>query len=270
MALQTVRVGGVEVSRLAIGGNPFSGFSHQSPERDREMRRYYTVERIKEALHRAEAAGINTFFGRVDNHVMRMLEEYWDEGGAIQWFAQTATEREDFLRNIRTAAARGAKGCYLHGGQTDHFHHHGQTEHLGRALETIRAEGMAGGFAAHRTEPHEWIRDHLEPDFQLCCYYDPSPRLDDPSHKPTDAEKFDPAHRDAMAGTIATLTCSAVHYKVLAAGRTPPREAFEYIGRVIRPQDVVLVGMFLGDDPDMIETNVRLFEEIVQPAIPVA
>ncbi|HUU21895.1 MAG TPA: hypothetical protein VM389_05105, partial [Phycisphaerae bacterium] len=231
------------------------------------MRRYYTVERIKETLHRAEAAGINTFFGRVDNHVMRTLEEYWDEGGSIQWFGQTASEREDFLKNIRTAAACGAKGCYLHGGQTDHFHYHGRTDHLAAALAAMREEGLAAGFAAHRTEPHEWIRDHLDPDFQLCCYYDPSPRLDDPNHKPSEAEKFDPAHRDAMAATIATLNASAVHYKVLAAGRTPPREAFEYVARVIRPRDVVLVGMFLGDDPDMIETNVRLFERIVQPAV---
>jgi len=267
MALQTVRIGGVEVSRLAIGGNPFSGFSHQIGERDRAMRRYYTDERIKETLHRAEAAGINTFFGRVDNHVMRTLEEYWDEGGSIQWFGQTASEREDFLKNIRTAAACGAKGCYLHGGQTDHFHYHGRTDHLAAALAAMREEGLAAGFAAHRTEPHEWIRDHLDPDFQLCCYYDPSPRLDDPNHKPSEAEKFDPAHRDAMAATIATLNASAVHYKVLAAGRTPPREAFEYVARVIRPRDVVLVGMFLGDDPDMIETNVRLFERIVQPAV---
>ena len=231
------------------------------------MRRYYTTARIKQALRKAEAAGINTFFGRADNHVMRLLEEYWDEGGTIQWFAQTASERDDYARNIRTAAARGARGCYLHGGQTDYYHFQGQTERLSRALEAIRSCGMAAGFAAHRTAAHEWLRDNLEPEFQLCCYYDPAPRLEKPDHEPSEQERFDPAHRDAMARTIQTLRCPAVHYKVLAAGRTEVRQAFEYVARVIRPQDVVLVGVFLGDDPEMIEKDVALFEGIVQPAV---
>lgn len=267
MSLQKLRIGPAEVTRLTIGGNPFSGFSHQGPQRDAEMRAYYTTARIKEALRRAEGAGINTLFARADNHIMRLLLEYWDEGGTIQWFAQTASERPDYVRNIETAAANGAKGCYLHGGQTDFYWTRGETEHFGRALEKIRSLGMAAGVAGHQPEPHEWIRDHLNPDFQLCCYYDPSPRVLKPDHVPSDAEKFTPAHRDRMVRTIRTLKGTAVHYKVLAAGRTPVREAFEYVAAGIRPQDIVLVGIYLGDDPHMIEKDVALFEEIVQPKV---
>jgi hypothetical protein len=263
MALGKVRIGKVQVTRLAIGGNPFSGFSHQGPERDREMRRYYTTARVKAALRKAEAAGINTFFGRADNHVIRMLEEYWDEGGTIQWFAQTASEQDDFLRNIAAAAERGAKGVYLHGGQTDYYHARGEPERFAEALEKMRSLGMAAGFAAHNPEPHEWIRDHLVPDFQLCCYYDPSPRAASPHHVVTDSEKFDPDHRDRMARTIASLHAAAVHYKVLAAGRTPAEEAFRFVARVLRPQDIVLVGFHLGDDEDLIAKTVKLFEKIV-------
>ncbi len=40
--MQTVQLGNVTVSRLILGGNPFGGFSHQNPDRDREMLRYYT------------------------------------------------------------------------------------------------------------------------------------------------------------------------------------------------------------------------------------
>ena len=131
----------------------------------------------------------------------------------------------------------------------------------------MRDLGMAAGFAAHNPEPHEWIRDHLDPDFQLCCYYDPSPRTASPDHVVTDHEKFDPAHRDRMARTICSLKASAVHYKVLAAGRTPAQEAFEYVAKVIRPQDVALVGFHLGDDPDLIAKTVALFEKVVQPTV---
>lgn len=263
MALGKVRIGGVRVSRLAIGGNPFSGFSHQGSQRDQEMRRYYSTARIKAALRKAEDAGIDTFFGRADNHVIRMLEEYWAEGGTIQWFAQTASEQDDFMRCIATAADRGAKGIYLHGGQTDYYHARGETEQLSKALDKMRSLGVAAGFAAHNPEPHEWIRDHIAPDFQLTCYYDPSPRAASPHHVVTEHERFDPAHRDRMAQTIATLKAPAVHYKVLAAGRTPAEEAFRYVARVLRPQDIVLVGFHLGDDEDLIAKTVKLFERIL-------
>ncbi|MFB3891865.1 MAG: hypothetical protein ACE15C_07560 [Phycisphaerae bacterium] len=266
MGLDKVRIGAVEVTRLAIGGNPFSGFSHQGSQRDRAMRKYYTVGRIKEALHKAEAAGINTFFGRTDNHVVRMLEEYWDEGGKIQWIAQTASEVEDFIRSINVAGG-AAKGCYLHGGQSDVYFRNQQWDNFRKALARMRELKLAAGFAAHRPEVHEWIRDNTDPDFQLTCYYDPSPRIDKPDHVPTDSEKFDDAHRDRVARMIGTLKASAVHYKVLAAGRKRPEDAFAYVANVIRPRDVVLVGFYLGDDPDMIAKTVKLFEQIVQPRL---
>ena len=265
MALQKVKLGGVEVSRLAIGGNCFSGFSHQGDQRDRAMRGYYTTARIKEALHKAEAAGINTFFGRTDNHVIRMLEEYWREGGKIQWFAQTASEHKDPLANIGQAAACGAKGVYVHGGEVDYWWFNNQKDMIGKCLEKMRAAKLAAaGFAAHRCEAHEFIRDTLQPDFQCCCYYDPSVRSNSPDHVVSEHEKFDPAHRDQMAKVIGSLKTPAVHYKVLAAGRTPVEEAFGYAARVMRPRDVMMVGFYLGDDPDLIGKTARLFEQIVQ------
>jgi hypothetical protein len=263
MALARVPLGPVTVSRLVIGGNAFSGFSHQGPARDREMRLYYTTDKIKATLRKAEAAGITTLFARADNHVMRMLEEYWNEGGTIQWFAQSASEQDDYLRNIDMAASRGAKGMYLHGGVVDYCFTRGETDHFARALDRMRSHGLAAGFAAHNPPPHEWIRDHLAPDFQLCCYYDPSPREASPHHVVSDHELFDPAHRDAMARCIGTLRAPTVHYKVLAAGRTPVEEAFAYVARTIRPADVVLVGFYLGDDEDRIAKTVEAFERIV-------
>ena len=98
--MRRVRLGTVEVSRIVMGGNPFSGFSHQGPERDREMIHYYTSERIMDALAKAEAAGIDTFFGRSDRHVTRMLTEYWDRGGKIQWFAQGSPDMP--AQNVQT------------------------------------------------------------------------------------------------------------------------------------------------------------------------
>ena len=98
MALTNITLGSLPISRLILGGNPFSGFSHQTPAKDREMVAYFTTTRIKETLRQAESLGINTLLARTDRHIMRTLQEYWNEGGRIQWIAQTADqELSDYL-----------------------------------------------------------------------------------------------------------------------------------------------------------------------------
>lgn len=262
--MRKVRLGDIEVSRLIIGGNPFSGFSHQSPERDREMIRYYTAARIKDVLARAEAAGIDTFFGRTDRHIRRLLWEYWDEGGKIQWVGQTASELGDQLRAIRDAAAAGAKGVYLHGGIVDYWYAQEQYDLLRAALETMRECGVAAGFAGHSVEAHTWIRDNLQPDFQMCSYYDPSPRASSPHHAGPVGEKWEDAHRDRMVALIQEMPWPVVHYKVFAGGNKPIRAGFEFLATSMRQNDLVCVGHYLGDNPDMIAENVRTFDEVVE------
>jgi len=262
--MRKVKLGDVSVSRLVIGGNPFSGFSHQSLERNREMMRYYTVARIKDALRKAEAAGIDTFFGRTDRHVRRMLMEYWDEGGEIQWFGQTASEWGDQLAAIRAAAASGAKGIYVHGGIVDHWYAQKKYDVLEAALETMRECGVVAGFAGHSVEVHTWIRDNLEPDFQMCSYYDPSSRANSPHHVSALEEKWDDSHRDEMGALIQTIPWPVAHYKVFAGGNRSIRDGFQFLATSMRPNDVVCIGHYVGDNPNMIAENVKAFDEVVE------
>ena len=262
--MQNIRFGKVAVSRLVIGGNPFSGFSHQGPERDREMVHYNTSARIKEALHKAERAGINTFFGRTDRHVRRLLLEYWDEGGTIQWFGQTASESPDQIKEIRSAAGAGAKGIYIHGGIVDHWYAQGQFDLFTRALEMMRECGVVAGFAGHSIEAHTWIRDHLQPDFQMVCYYDPSPRTSSPHHVSSTGEVWDDDHRDRAIELIQTMPWPVVHYKVFAGGNSPIADGFKVLATSMRERDLVCIGHHLGDNPNMIAENVAAFERVVE------
>jgi len=261
--MRTVKLGSTTVTRLVTGSNPFSGFSHQGPDRDREMEKYYTFARIKETLRLAEAAGINTVFARTDRFVTRLLQEYWDEGGRIQWFAQTATELGDQIQAVRDAAAIGAKGIYLHGGTVDYWYAQKRQEKLTDALKAMRDCGVTAGFAGHTVEVHTWIRDHLDVDFQMCCHYNPSSRADDPMHVSTTHEKWDTAHRDRMAALIQTIHKPVVHYKVFAGGNRPVDEGFEFLSRTMRPGDVVCIGHYLKDNPDMFRQNVAAFDRAV-------
>jgi hypothetical protein len=267
--MNKARIGSVEVSRLVIGGNPFSGFSHQTSQRDQEMREYFTNERIRQLLHDAEAAGVNTVFARTDEHVMGVLREYWDQGGTIQWFAQVVFDQTapDVHRHwIARAGELGAKGMYIHGGATDYWHANGQEELFHESLRLMRAWGVPGGFAGHRADAHAWVRDHVRPDFQMCCHYNPTDRSQQAQHTNV-GEKWDTRDRDAMLQVIATLPTPAVHYKVFAAGNRPIDEAFGVLGRCVRKNDIICIGVFPKDDPDMLCKDIRLFDYHVERSV---
>jgi len=140
--MQYVQFKDTKVSRFIIGSNPFSGFSHQSPQADWDMRHYFTYARIKQTLRDGEALGVNTLIARTDFHVMRMLFEYWDEGGSLQWFAQTCPEVGSHTVCIERASTYHAKACHLHGGVMDNAFAQGKLDEVQPALDLCREKGM--------------------------------------------------------------------------------------------------------------------------------
>lgn len=263
--MRTVPIGSVQVSGLCIGGNPFSGFSHQTTERSNEMTTYYTPERIKETLRSAESAGINTLFARTDDHIFGIIKDYWDKGGTIQWFAQVCTEQNEpdsWKKWLKSAVNLGACGTYIHGGVVDSWYANKQFDNFREALDMMRENNVSAGFAGHNPEAHEWIRDNLDIDFQMCCYYNPTDRSKNPHHN-NQGEKWDDSDRELMLNVISTIQKPVVHYKVFAGGNKPIIQAFEAMGKSMRDSDVACVGLFVKDDPDMIRKDIALFEKYV-------
>jgi hypothetical protein len=95
----------------------------------------------------------------------------------------------------------------------------------------------------------------------MCSYYNPSRRDKRAEHNPGTPERFAPGDREAMVRTIKFLGRPVIHYKVLAAGRLDPREAFAYVGRRLRPHDAVCVGVYTRDAPYMLQENLQLLED---------
>lgn len=264
MELGAVRLGGLSVSRMIIGGNPFSGFAHQTPERDIEMQRWYTMARIKEALRQAEKLGINAHIGRADNHIMRMLMEYWDEGGKIRWIAQTCPGVGPIEVGIRTAIQGRASACYIHGGVMDNLFANGKLDEVPSAIRRIKDAGMPAGIACHNPAVLGWAERNIDVDFYMCSYYNPSDRSKNPASASGHGEVFLSEHRDRMVEVIAGLSRPAIHYKVLAAGRNDPREAFDFVAEHLRPQDAVCVGVYTKDKPDMLAEDIRLLADALR------
>jgi hypothetical protein len=260
--MDTIRLGSVQVSRLILGSNPFCGFSHQGGARDRQMMHFYTMARVKETLRQAEAMGVDTLIARADQHIIRLLMEYWDEGGRIQWVAQTCPGLGDSPRIARAAVDNGAKAVFIHGGVMDYCVAHNDLADPVAAIDLVRKAGLPVGIAGHSPRVFRWAeQSKFDVDFYMCSYYDAAPRDKSPEKSRDQAEVFRDEDRAAMTATIRTLSRPAIHYKVLAAGRNDPAAAFNHAAAAMREGDAVCVGMFTGDGPQMVAEDVRLFEQ---------
>ena len=265
--METVAIRNLRLSRFAVGSNPFSGFSHQTPETDRKMLHYFSSARIKQMLAQAESLGINTVIGRADHHIIRVLMEYWDEGGRIQWVAQTCPELGPPENTIERAIFYGARAVYIHGGYMDFLLAQGRIGEVPPLIERIHAAGAPAGIAAHNPEVFRWAeRAGLPVDFYMCSYYNSAHRDKQAEHVSGRTEWFQEEDRRIMTELIGTLSRPAIHYKVLAAGRNDPADAFAHVARSMRDGDAVCVGVYPERKPDMLAEDVRIFEECLSRA----
>jgi hypothetical protein len=256
--MQYVQIKHLQVSRFILGSNPFSGFSHQDVEKDVEMRHYFSTNRIKAVLREAEELGVNTLIGRSDFHVMRMLMEYRDEGGKLQWLAQTCPEVGSHEVCIQRAYNYGACAVHIHGGVMDNLFAQGTLDEIQPALDLVREKGMLAGIAAHDHRVIEWAEEHLDLDYYLCCYYNPARRDVHAAHDPEETEYYLEEDRRAMTDLIQKLSRPVVHYKILAAGRNQPAAAFAFAASKMRANDAVCVGIYPKDQPGILAEDVNL------------
>jgi len=249
MSLPCVQIADLTVSRLICGANPFSGISHQTYELDNAMRDFYTVERIKQTLRECEQLGINSLIARADNHIRRMLREYWNEGGTIQWIAQTASEWGSLRQNIIAMVETGAAAAYLHGSTVDEIFLDGRQDELPPLLDLIRSAGIPAGIASHNPRVIQHI--HSEgwgADFYVFSFYDAV----------TNGDQFVEDDRPRAVKLIQEVDTPCIAIKVLAAGRHDPNDALKYAFEHIKPTDAVAVGTYCKDRPDEMRTNANL------------
>jgi len=255
-SLPTIALGPYRVTRLLVGHNPLCGLSHFSPEKDAEMREYFTAERVVAFLHQVERSGINTLLARGDYHrILYWRELFRREGGRLHWIAQTASEMHDVFENIRVLAAAGAIGIYHHGTRTDSLWHAGEVDRVRDYLTYIRDQGVLVGLATHIPEVIEYAEERgWDLDFYMACFYNLS-RASRESGLVTgqgtseEGERYEDADPPRMCRAIRATAKPCLAFKILAAGRkcadqASVRDAFRYAFANIKPQDAVVVGMF--------------------------
>lgn len=267
-----VSFGSHRISRLIVGGNPVSGNSHWSAALDREMADYFSAANAKKLLLACEAVGINTWQSRADRHIMRLLREYRNEGGKIQWIAQTASEMADVFRNIREAAASGAIGIYHHGNRTDALFRSGKLDELRDIIKAMKDAGVRAGVGTHVPEVVDAIESRgWEVDFYMTCLYNLTRPKDEVARlagREIQGEFFYDPDREKMLERVRRTKKQCLVFKVYGATRkcSSPAEMKGAIAQVLRyakPSDALVIGMF-PKYKDQVTENCRLFAEALR------
>jgi len=250
--LPTGKIGNVKISRLFIGGNQFSGWSHSRDLKYlRELfKAYSTEEKIMDTLQVCEENGINTIITASSGY----LKKYWKErGGRLQWIAQTHPKVNDITTDIKRAIDNGAVGAYVQGGVGDSFVKNGRVDLLGKAVEFIKENGIIAGVGGHSIQvPIACEKAGINNDFYMKTlhhgnYWSATPKEDRvefnvDSGSLNDHDNIWSITPEKTIEFMKKVKKPWIAFKVLAAGAIHPREGFRYAFE--NGADFVCVGMF--------------------------
>ena len=247
--LPTMKIGDLEVTRLIVGSNPFTGKSHMDAHTDADMREHFTEEKAFAMLDRCVEAGINAIQSRGNMPIMGLIHKYRQSGGKLLWLATTSKELDTYDAELDEMMNYHPDAICIHGELTDHLYLTGNLDRLPELLEKIRRKNVPCGICAHFPEVLSYAEAQgLKPDYYMASLYNLS--QPDRSHdlNPT-GERFEDSDIPKMYEVIRTLSAPTIALKILGAGRRcssqeQVKNAFTEAFSSIKPGDGVLVGMF--------------------------
>jgi len=220
------------VSRLILGSNPFFGFAHGNPQATAdEMKAWYTDERIMAVLDAAADHGITAVWTPCYDRWIRLWNSYRRAGGKLPIWIGQPDNFEAMKEHISACARNGGRAVCIQGECIHRALTGGNPGIVGEWLEHIKRQGLPAGIASHY--PDDILRaerDGLPAEFYHLTIGVP--------------DAFGQRDREKAVRTIQHIAKPVVAFKVLGAGRFPPREAFPFLLSRVRPKDGLCVGVF--------------------------
>jgi len=252
VAIPTVEVEGLELSRIVCGTNPFFGFSHFSAARDRWMKRYFTDDRIVEVLAKCADLGVNCVLGGAGERMRRILDRVEQLTGVHLYWMRTPSgfTPEEIIKDTSTAAELAPEICMPHQMYTDNNLIAAENRIVGaeEVLAHIRSLGMIPGWSSHRPEVII-TTDRAGYDVQFMI-------------QPYNAIGFlCQVETDWLARVITNTPKHVIAIKPLAAGRILPPTGLRFVLSTIKPIDLVAIGF---SSPEEVEEDLALVESIFE------
>jgi hypothetical protein len=255
------KLGKLEISRLILGGNLLTHYTHS-----RDLKyvyslaaRYNTDEKIFETLAQAEAHGINTVSMHNPEHPISLLRRYRKErGGKIQWIiCPTAPVEPDMAKyraQVEDLLKDGCEAIYLWGVHSDSLVAQGKIDLVAKAVELAKDLGVPSGVGAHSLEVVKACEAHgVKADFYIKTFhhhnYPTAPKPDQIKGAYNEYPGYWCSSPEETAAFMKTVQKPWFAFKTMAAGAIPPENAFRYA--FMKGADFVLAGMFdfeIADD----------------------
>jgi hypothetical protein len=261
--LPTGKLGTLNVTRLFLGCNQVSGYSHSRDLKyvSRLMQEYQTEERVLNTWQLCEEQGINTLLSDPWEKPAGLMKRYRKErGGKIQWISEVHPRKyqyeirlADLRENLKQVLDNEPNALYIQGAVCDAFVHRGLLDELGEGLELMKQTGLVSGLGAHSVEtPKACMKAGIYPDFFMKTfhsddYWSATPRAQriEFNVDTRSANNHDniwdikpEATRELMAG----FRKPWIAFKVMAAGAIPPEKGFRFAFR--GGADFICAGMF--------------------------
>ena len=247
--LPTMKIGDLEITRLVVGSNPFTGKSHLDDATDNDMKSYFSEEQAFAMLRRCEEAGINSIQSRGNMPVMGLIDRYRKAGGSLLWLAQTGKNLQTFDEELDEMMKYNPAAICIHGELSDDLFLNGMLDRLGSLLDKIRRKNLPCGICSHFPEVLAYAEEKgLKPDYYMASLYNLF--QPDRSHDVNpEGERFEESDIPKMYDVIRKLSAPTIALKILGAGRRcetqeQVRNAFVEAFASMKKGDGVLVGMF--------------------------
>ncbi|MBN2411492.1 DoxX family protein [candidate division KSB1 bacterium] len=228
-----------EFSRIILGGNLLSGYSHS---RDLIyvsdlVKAYHHKDKIFATLLLAEKCGVNTL---LTNPILcTIINEYWKRDiGKIQFISDCAgldydetgtpdaTPFDQYMDRIKRAIDYGAIACYIQGETADYYMSRGQADVIAKALQLIRDRGVITGIGAHHIETIKACVDAgFEPDFWMKTLHHHDYWS---ARHPTWHDNMYCFNPEETIQYMNSLKQPMIAFKVMAAGSIPPESGFRF------------------------------------------
>ncbi len=244
---------GTEITRLVIGSNPLYGYSHVNVIYDRMMREWMTQDRRVETLHRAEAAGINTWQVHYNTPTIEDLKRYRAEGGKMNLLLLGDFALMTDWSLIKEVAKLKPLGIAHHGNRTDNRFREGTMDVVHDFVKAVQDAGLPGGVSTHNPAVVDFIEQRgWRVDYYMTCLYHVTRTREDARKEFGESplpETFMERDPERMTAMVRKTSKPCFAFKLLAAGRLINRpamvdDAFRFALENIKPSDAVIVGMF--------------------------
>ena len=244
-----IKLGKYNISRLILGGNYIAGGSHLSPFIDKELKNYFTEEKIIKFIQKCLDQGINTWQSS-GKHV-DVFQKLNQKGHKLNYislgFEKDEVELDKFVET-------GTIGVAHHGEFTDEYFKKDKMHLVQEYCKKVRDSGLMVGVSTHIPEVMKYILEKdWDIDFFMCCLYErhrSRQQLKNLLGKvpiPV-GEVYLESDPDRMFEVIKQTEKPCLAFKILAAGRKcqnqeTVEQTFEDTFKEIKPNDAVIVGM---------------------------